>query len=39
MQIARLIGHRIAREDFAALMAAANDNLPKSGTKVDDDET
>jgi prophage regulatory protein len=32
MQIARLIGRRMAREDFAALMAAAaNDNEPKPG--------
>jgi hypothetical protein len=29
LQIARLIGRRMAREDFAAQIAAANDNAPK----------
>jgi hypothetical protein len=33
MRIARLIGRRMAREDFAALMVAANDNLPKFRTR------
>jgi hypothetical protein len=31
LQIARLIGRRMAREDFAAQIAAANDNAPKPG--------
>jgi len=35
LQIARLIGRRMAREDFAAHMAAANDNAPKSGDGPD----
>lgn len=30
LQLARIIGRRIAREDFAARIAA-NDNVPKSG--------
>lgn len=36
LQIARLVGRRMAREDFAAL-TAANDNAPKSGNEADDD--
>lgn len=31
LSIARLIGRRIAREDFEKAMRAANDNVPKSG--------
>ncbi len=34
LQLARLIGRRMAREDFAAL-TAANDNAPKSGDGPD----
>lgn len=29
LQLARIIGRRMAREDFAAHIAAANDNAPK----------
>jgi hypothetical protein len=29
LRLARLIGRQMAREDFAACMAAANDNQPK----------
>jgi hypothetical protein len=35
LRLARLIGRRMAREDFAAHMAAANDNAPKSGDGPD----
>lgn len=35
LQLARLIGRRMAREDFAAHIAAANDNAPKSGDGPD----
>ncbi len=35
LQLARLIGRRMAREDFAARIAAANDNMPKSGDEPD----
>lgn len=31
LSIARLIGRRMAREDFEKAMRAANDNVPKSG--------
>ena len=31
LQLARIIGRRMAREDFAARSAPANDNAPKSG--------
>ncbi|MDX7767063.1 hypothetical protein [Aeromonas caviae] len=31
LTIARLIGRRMAREDFEKAMRAANDNLPKTG--------
>ncbi|AYW42078.1 hypothetical protein DL351_22515 [Pseudomonas aeruginosa] len=31
LTIARLIGRRMAREDFENAMRAANDNAPKSG--------
>jgi len=31
LAIARLIGRRMAREDFEKAMRAANDNAPKSG--------
>lgn len=31
LSIARLIGRRLAREDFEKAMRAANDNAPKSG--------
>jgi hypothetical protein len=37
LTIARIIGRRMAREDFAARLAAANDNQPKSGKTGDDD--
>lgn len=37
LQLARLIGRRMAREDFAARIAAANNNVPKSGTEPDDE--
>ena len=33
LQLARIIGRRMAREDFAARNAPANDNAPKSGDK------
>lgn len=35
LQIARLIGRRMAREDFAARIAAANDDQPRSGGGAD----
>lgn len=35
LQLARLIGRRMAREDFAARIAAANDNAPKPGDGPD----
>ncbi|NJL50325.1 MAG: hypothetical protein HC909_01000 [Blastochloris sp.] len=31
LTIARLIGRRMAREEFEKVMRAANDNAPKSG--------
>lgn len=31
LSIARLIGRRMAREDFEKAMRAANDNVPKPG--------
>ncbi len=39
-QLARIIGRRMAREDFAARIAkAANDNEPKSGDGPDGGDT
>lgn len=34
--IARLIGRRMAREDFEKAMRAANDNMPRSDEGPDD---
>ncbi|MGN1288810.1 MAG: hypothetical protein ACI4XG_19830 [Bradyrhizobium sp.] len=31
LRLARIIGRRMAREDFAAHIVAVNDNVPKSG--------
>ncbi len=31
LQLARLIGRRMVRQDFPARIAASNDNVPKSG--------
>jgi hypothetical protein len=39
LQLARIIGRRMAREDFAARTAAANDNAPKSGDEQDVGDT
>jgi hypothetical protein len=38
LKLARIIGRRMAREDFAA-RKAANDNAPKSGAGPDDGDT
>ena len=38
LKLARIIGRRMAREDFAARVAeAANDNEPKPGNDMDSD--
>lgn len=37
LTIARLIGRRMAREDFEKAMRAANDNAPKSEDGPDDE--
>ena len=37
LQLARLIGRRMAHQDFAARIAASNDNVPKSGNEPDDE--
>lgn len=39
LKLARIIGRRMAREDFAARTAAANDNVPKSGDGPDGGDT
>jgi len=40
LQFARIIGRRMAREDFAARTAkAANDNAPKCGDEQDSGDT
>lgn len=40
LQLARIIGRRMAREDFAMRVAkAANDNAPKSNDERDDGDT
>ncbi|WP_100180576.1 hypothetical protein [Bradyrhizobium nitroreducens] len=39
LQLARIIGRRMAREDFAAHIAAANDNTPKSGDEPGSGDT
>lgn len=40
LQLARIIGRRMAREDFAARVAAANDNAPAAsdGARQDADD-
>ncbi|MEH3117218.1 MAG: hypothetical protein PGN25_06330 [Methylorubrum populi] len=38
LMVARLIGRRMAREDFAARIAAANANAPRSGNPLDDSD-
>jgi hypothetical protein len=38
LRLARILGRRMAREDFAA-RTAANDNKPKSGDEPDGRET
>ena len=35
LRLARIIGRRMAREDFERAMRAANDNVPKSGREPD----
>lgn len=40
LRLARIIGRRMAREDFAARVAkAANDNAPKSSDEPDSGDT
>jgi hypothetical protein len=37
LKLARIIGRRMAREDFAARTAAANDNAPKPDNEPDEE--
>lgn len=39
LQLARIIGRRMAREDYEKSMRAANDNAPKSGDEPDGGDT
>ncbi len=39
LQLARIIGRRMGREDHKKAMRAANDNGPKSSDELEGDET